>query len=157
MNQGVGTNAPDSIQNNETLGREERSGTSARRAYRSLIANGKAKVRFSKFMPPKYTDVISVNRMDFQSRNSLAELGIINANSIGKDFWGWYTLTVVDTKEVGCYVKASPLLSNPNHADIVFPVVLEDQESKDKLTEIAWELAHRANFLPWGEWTDKLP
>lgn len=98
-------------------------------------------------IPPKNTDVISVNRIDFESQTSLAELDTLNAKSIRKGIFGWHAFTVVDAEEVGCYVKASPLVGNPNHAHIVFPVVPKEEESKVKLTEIACDLAHHANFL----------
>lgn len=148
--------APSFIENNETLGREERSQRSAKRAYRSLKKNGEAKVQVSKFIPPKNTNEISVNRMKFAPTASLAELGTRNAKKLGKNFWGWYTLTAVEIKEVGCGIKVSPFKGNPYHADIVIPVALDAEDRRDALVEYARDLAYHAKYLPWGDWTSEI-
>lgn len=156
MEEPIVRDAPSSIQNNETLGREERSQSDAKRAYRTLKNKGKAQVRVSKFLPPKNTNDISVNRMDFAPIASLAELGTRNARNLKKNFWGWYTLTVVDINEVGCGIKASPFAGNTYHADVVIPVALDAEDRRDALREYASELADRAKFLTWGDWTNQI-
>ena len=147
---------PGLIQNNETLGREERSRRTARRAYRILKNNGEAQADVAKFEPPKDTNEISVNRMDFASKELLAELGINNSRKLGKNFWGWYTLTVDEIKAVGCSINASPFEGNPYHADIVVPVTQNVEDHRDAITEYARELAFHAKFHPWGDWTNQI-
>ena len=107
-------------------------------------------------MPPKGTNDISVNRMDFAPAATLAEFGARNASQYGKMFWGWYSLTVSEIKEVGCCVKASPFVGNPYHADIVMPVALDAEDRKDALIECAMDLAYHAKFLPWGDWINEI-
>ena len=148
--------ALDSIANSEKLGREEQSQSNAKRAFRRLKTEGKARVPVSKFMPPKNTNDVSVNRMDLAAVVTLAELGSRNARKAGKTFWGWYTLTAREIEEVGCTVKASPLDDNPFHADIVLPVPLDAEDRKDDLTEYARDLAYHATFFTWGEWSSEI-
>ena len=145
-----------SLGNSEKLGREERSKTSAKRSFHQLRTKGKVNVRASKFEPSTNTNEISVNRMDIAPTTILAQIGARNANSVGKKFWGWYTLTAEDIKEVGCNVKPTPLKENPYHADIVIPVILETDDRKNAIREYARDLAYRAEFLPWGEWTNEI-
>ena len=85
MKEPIEKNMPGSIQNSETLGHEERSQTNAKRAYRSLKEYGEARVPVSKFKPPRDTNEISVNRMNFASVKLLAELGTRNAKQLGKN------------------------------------------------------------------------
>ena len=142
--------------NSEKLGRDERSRTSARRSFRRLKAEGKARVPASKFEPPNNTSEISVNRMDLAPTVTLAELGVRNASLSSKKFWGWYTLTAGDIEEAGCRIIPTPLDDNPYHADIVVPVALDTEDRKDALREYAIGLAYCATFVPWGEWTSEI-
>ncbi|MCY4191924.1 MAG: hypothetical protein OXD42_11520 [Rhodospirillaceae bacterium] len=140
----------------ERLGREERSKTSAKRSFRRLKAEGKAQVHASKFEPPRNTNEISVNRLDLASEATLAELGAQNASMSGKEFWGWYTILASDVEEVGCRTIPTPLDGNPYHADIVVPVTLDAEDRRDTIREYAIDLAYRATFVPWGEWTSEI-
>ncbi len=110
----------------------------------------------SKFEPPKDTNEISVNRMDLAPSVTLAELGVRNAGLSGKKFWGWYTLVAGDVKDIGCKAIPTPLDDNPYHADIPMPVSLDAEDRRDALKEYAIELAYRATFVPWGEWTSEV-
>lgn len=144
---------PVRIAKTEKLGREEQFQSDAKRAYRRLKTDGKARVRVSKFIPPKSTNEISTNRMDLAPVATMAELGTRNASLSGKRFWGWYTLAADDVEEVGCRVQPSPLDDNPYHADILIPVALDAEDRKDAIREYAMGLAYHADFCPWGDWT----
>ena len=147
---------PKPLEKGEKLGRDERSRTSARRSFRRLKAEGRARVPATKFEPPNNTNEISVNRMDLTPTVTLAELGVRNARLINKQFWGWYTLTAGDVENVGCRVASTPLDDNPYHADIVVPVPLDAEDRKDTLREYAIGLAYSSTFVPWGEWTSDI-
>lgn len=142
--------------NDEKLGRDERSQTSARRSFRRLKAEGRARVPVAKFEPPKNSNEISVNRMNLAPTDTLAELGERNANLSGKNFWGWYTLMTGDVEDVGCKAIPTPLDDNPFHADIVLPVASDADDRRDALREYAIDLAYHATFVPWGEWTSEI-
>ncbi len=153
MNKRLGKGTPDSIAKGDRLGREERSQSDAKRSFRRLKKEGKARVPVSKFRPPKNSNEISVNRMDLAPVAKMAELGMRNASLSEKLFWGWYILTAEDIEGVGCSVKSSPSDDNPYHADIVIPVALDAEERRDDVIEYATGLAYHSTFLPWGEWT----
>lgn len=153
MNKRLGKGIPDSIAKGDRLGREERSQSDAKRSFRRLKKEGEARVPVSKFKPPKNSNEISVNRMDLVPVAEMAELGMRNASSSGKLFWGWYILTAEDIEGVGCSVKPSSSDDNPYHADIVIPVALDAEERRDDVIEYATGLAYRSTFFPWGEWT----
>ena len=153
MNERLGEEAPGSIAKEDRLGREERSQKSARRSFRRLKEEGKARVPVLRFKSPRNSNEIPVNRMDLAPVDTMAELGMRNARSLGKSFWGWYILTTGDVEGVGCSVKPSPLDDNPYHADIVIPVALDAEGRRDDVIEYATGLAYHSTFLPWGEWT----
>ena len=140
------------MESGEKFGRDERSQSGAKRAYRRLETGDKACAPVSKFMPPKGTNEISVNRLGLATKAALAELGTRNATRLGKKFWGWYTLTSDDVEAVGCHINPSPFPGNPYHADIIIPVALDAKDRRDDLTEYARDLAYRAIFEPWGKW-----
>ena len=150
MNKRSEKEAPDPISKTDKLGREERSQSGARRAFRQRLAPA------SRFMSPKDSNEISVNRMDLAPIATMAELGRRNALPSGKSFWGWYTLTAGDVEAIGCSVKPSPSDDNPYHADILIPVPFDAEERRDAVVEYARDLAYQATFLPWGEWTSEL-
>ncbi len=137
----------------ETLGRDERSGTKAKRSMRKLNAHGKANAPVGRFVPPKHTNELSVNRMAMAPKDKLAEIGVTNAELSGKSFWGWYILSTEDIMIAGCTTIATPLDSNPYHADIIIPVSLDDDDRRHAITEYARQLAYRAQFVPWGDWS----
>lgn len=153
MNKRSDKGIPDSIAKGDRLGREERSQSNARRSFRRLKEEGKARVPVSRFKPPRNSNEISVNRMDLAPLATMAELGMRNARPSGKSFWGWYILTAADVEGVGCSVKPSSSDDNPYHADIVVPVALDAEERRDDVIEYATGLAYHSTFLPWGEWT----
>ena len=137
----------------DRLAREEWSRRSARRSFRKRIQKMRERVPVARFMPPKNSNEISVNRLDLTSDEEMASIGVRNARNLEKEFWGWYVLTARDVEEEGCAVRSSPLLDNPYHADIVLPVPLDAEDRKNALREYAMGLAYRAAFQPWGEWT----
>ena len=94
--------------------------------------------------------------MDLAPKATLAEMGVRNASLSGKEFWGWYILTVKDIEDVGCKIIPSPLEDNPYHADILVPVALDAKDRKDALREYAIGLAYSATFSPWGEWPSEI-
>ncbi|MCY3985693.1 MAG: hypothetical protein OXF23_01425 [Candidatus Dadabacteria bacterium] len=153
MKEQLGKETPGLIAKEDRLGREERSQSDAKRSFRRLKREGEARAPVSRFKPPQNSNEISVNRMDLVSMATMVELGVRNASSSGKLFWGWYILTAGDIEEVGCSVKPSPSDDNPYHADIVIPVALDAEERRDEVIEYARDLAYHATFLPWGEWT----
>ena len=59
----------------------------------------------------------------------MAEIGMKNADSMNKSFWGWYILSAGDVEAVGCSVRLSPLVANPYHADIIIPVALDAEDT----------------------------
>ena len=146
----------DSIQADEKLGREEWSGSAARKTFRKRNNEGGGWAPVSKFKPPKDSNEISVNRMGFSPDERMARIGVHNAKLSGKAFWGWYILSASDVKEVGCEVRASPLLDNPYHADIMIPVALDAEDRRLQLIEFARDLAYYATFQPWGDWTKEV-
>ncbi len=145
------------LKKSEKLGRDERSQTDAKRSYRQLMRN-ESRVPVSKFVPPKNTNDISVNRLDLASPSILAEIGTKNARLTckHKQFWGWYVLSVENVRAARCFVKPTPMSDNQYHADIVVPVVLNAEERKHDLREYAMDLAKYAKFVPWGEWTKEV-
>lgn len=141
------------IKRNDRLGREERSQSDAKKAFRRLKSEGRARVRVSKFQPPRDSNEISVNRMDLAPKSTMAAIGKRNASHLNKQFWGWYILTAEDVEEAGCSIKPSPLKDNRYHADIIIPVALDAEDRRDTIIEHARDLAYHATFLPWGKWT----
>lgn len=148
--------APGSIEPTDKLGREERSESGAKRAIRRLDAMGGARAPVARFKPPKGSNEISVNRMGLAPDDQMAEIGMKNAESLNKSFWGWYILSAGDVEAVGCSLRLSPLLDNPYHADIIIPVALDAEDTRDALIEFARDLAYHATFQPWGDWTKEL-
>ena len=142
---------PSAINASENLGREERSQSAARRAHRKLARGEPGHARVNKFTPPRNSNELSVNRMDFAPKAELAAIARRNAEHSGHAFWGWYTLTALEVEDGGCTARSSPLLDNPYHADIVLPVALDAEDRRDALREYAMGLAYRATFQPWGD------
>ena len=149
-----GSDVPTSINAEDNLGREEYSQKDAKHAFRNRNTKSRRGPRVYKFLPPKESNEISVNRLGLASDSEMAEIGIYNAAALKKSFWGWYVLPVIDVKEVGCSVQPSPYRDNPYHADITVPVALDADDRRNELREIARDLAYRANFQSWGDWSD---
>ena len=148
-----GSDIPITINAEDRLGREERSASGAKHALRNQKKKRHGGPRVYKFLPPKKSNEISVNRLGLASDSKMAEIGIRNAIALEKTFWGWYVLSVNDVHEVGCSVKLSPNRDNPYHADLIVPVALDADDRQNELREIAIDLAYRANFQSWGDWT----
>ena len=110
----------------------------------------------SKFIPPKNSNGLSVNRMGVAPDAEMAEIEKKNAEANDRDFWGWYILSAQDIEDAGCHLKESPTSDNPYHADIVIPVPFDTENRHDKMEEYANALAKRAEFHPWGDWVDKI-
>lgn len=142
------------IEPTDELGREERSQSGAKRAYRRRGRTGDRRVSVDRFKPPKNSNEISVNRMRLASNLEMAQIGMRNASLQNKLFWGWYIISAGDVEAVGCAVLVSPLPDNEYHADIVFPVALDAEDRRDLLIEYAMGLAYHARFCAWGDWTE---
>ena len=148
--------APGAIEPTDEFGREERSESGAKRAFRRLDAMGGGRAPVARFKPPRSSNEISVNRMGLAPEDHLAEIGKKNAKPLNKSFWGWYILFAGDIEAVGCSVSLSSLADNPYHADIIIPVALDAEDTRDTLIEFARDLAYHARFRPWGDWTKEL-
>lgn len=145
---------PAVIDRSDTLGREESSESTARKIYRNRHSKSRGGPSVQRFKPPRNSNKISVNRLDYASEEEMAEIGVRHATAQGKSFWGWYVLYGRDVEEVGCAVEPSPALDNQYHADIVVPVALDAKERREELIEYARDLAYRASFRPWGDWIE---
>lgn len=156
MGEPIVDEVPGSIQPTDELGREERSESGAKRAFRRGDATGGGRAPVSRFKPPKSSNELSVNRMEFAPASQMAEIGMKNAEPLDRLFWGWYILSAGDVEAVGCSVRPSPLLDNPYHADIIVPVALDAEDRRDALIEYARDLAYHATFRPWGDWVKQL-
>lgn len=79
------------IVDDERLGRQEWSGSSARKVYCRLKSGQKVDIRANKFEPRTNHNDVSVDRMDLAAQNELAKLAEKNTTREGKLFRGWYT------------------------------------------------------------------
>ena len=147
-----GSDIPITINAEDKLGRDERSGSSAKHALRNQNKRSHGGPRVYKLLPPKESNEISVSRLGLASDSKMVEFGICNAAALKKSFWGWYVLSVIDVEEVGCSVKPSLYRDNSYLADIIVPVALDADDRQNELREIAIDLAYRANFQSWGDW-----
>lgn len=143
------------------LGRRVKSGKRARKSYRS---RGKSDGRFiaiDVFVPPKGTASLSVDCLGVVDGQEVAGIAVKQMKK-GEKFYGWYVLTVRDIYDNHCQIKFSPTLENKYHADILFPVDIdqngrEDEDyHADEIRTIADCLASCAVFEPYGEWTDEV-
>lgn len=146
---------PAVIDRSDTLGREESSESTAKKVYRNRHLKSRGGPSVQRFKPPTNSNKISVNRLGFSTDAEMAEIGVRHAAAWRKSFWGWYVLYAGDVEEVGCTVEPSPALDNQYHADIVVPVALDAKERREELIEYARDLAYRASFRPWGDWSEQ--
>ena len=143
------------VKADDQFGRDGRWEKDAKKALRKLRSRAVGHARMSVFRPPDDSREISVNRMGIASDAEIAEIGMRNAASDrGKKLWGWYILSAHAIKDAGCSVKLSPTHDNPFHADIIIPVPHDSENPRDELSRYARRLANRAEFRPWGNWTD---
>ena len=94
-------------------------------------------------------DKISVDRMDHAEREHMARIATARAKERtddGKTFYGWAMLTVGDAANDGRTVEASPIESNPFHADICLNLPdegnrrdLQKRHSVDLAARAFWE------------------
>ena len=70
------------------------------------------------FLVRREDDRISVDRMDHAERTEMTELAAARGRERGREFRGWAILTVAHAESNGRTVEATPLESNPYHADI---------------------------------------
>ena len=115
---------PESINAQESLGRSVFSSRHAKRARRTVA-------------PPLHflekcreTD-ISVDRLDFASKEDMAEISEAVAAARDKNFYGWAVVATEIAEASGRQVSATPQPDNPYHADIKLPdCVMEDREAQ---------------------------
>ena len=96
-------------------------------------------------------DRISVDRMDFATRKDMATLAVARGQArdpAGKAFYGWAILTAGDAASNGRTTEATPVVSNPYHADICLNLAsgsdrreLQKQHSVDLAARARWEPA----------------
>ena len=96
-------------------------------------------------------DRISVDRMDFATRQDMAELAVARGqvrSPAGKTFYGWAILTAGNASSNGRTAEATPFESNPYHADICLNLTdgadrreLQKQHSVDLAARARWEPA----------------
>ncbi len=94
---------------------------------------------------------ISVDRMDFATRLEMATLTTARGQErdpAGKTFYGWAILTANNAASNGRIVEATPVESNPYHADICLNLSdrpdrreLQKQHSVDLAAHATWEEA----------------
>ena len=93
-------------------------------------------------------DAVSVDRMDHADREHMATIAITRGKGRGdggKDFHGWAILTVSDAGANGRTVEASPVESNPFHADICLNLPSEGNR-RDIQKRHSVDLAARASW-----------
>ena len=93
-------------------------------------------------------DRISVDRMDHAERIEMMELAAARGQERGREFHGWAILTVAHAASNGRSVEATPIESNPYHADICLNLPdgverreLQKQHSVDLAARAVWEEA----------------
>ncbi len=88
-------------------------------------------------------DRISVDRMDHATRAEMVELAVARGLERDREFYGWAILTVADAETNGRTVEATPLESNPYHADICLNLP-DDGDRREWQKQHSVELAARA-------------
>ena len=147
------------LRSTDPLGRRSKSRSRARKAYRNRFDPERSAIPISAFEPPRCTNQISVDRLDVVSDEEMARIADDACLASGHGFYGWFVLSVrdvslVSTERYGaCSVKSSPCEGNDYHADIELPVPLDVDDRKDVVREYARDLAYRASFRAWGDWT----
>ena len=101
------------------------------------------------FLVRREDDRISVDRMDHATRDEMASLARARGRGqgpAGKKFHGWAIITVGDAASNGRTVEATPVESNPYHADICLNLPedfdrreRQKQHSVDLAAHAAWE------------------
>ena len=146
---------PSEIADDERLGRQEWSNSTARKVRGRQLRGESPRVPANKFMPPNDSSELSVDRMDHAELDELAKLAEKNTARKDPSLKGWYTLSAADVIGAKCAVQSSPLSGNPYHADILIPVKLDQDDRRDALIEFALDLACLADFEPWDSVQDE--
>ena len=140
---------PEEIRDDEILGRSVFSGSAAERGKRKGV------IIRNIFQVRPEDDSISVDRMDYESDETMASLADIRGKGRGATFYGWATLSADDAARAGDAefrrtVEASPLPENPYHANIVMtiPADLAKKERRDIQKQHAVALAACAKWRP---------
>ena len=131
-----------SLDGSEILGRDVISESRAERANRT------GRIAHDIFSDSSKSNKISVSRLSCDTRIKMAELA---RNKGDKKFYGWAILKVEKVTSKGTRkVVASPLPSNPYHADIILLDLPDDEVNRraalkthyKQLADIAeWEIA----------------
>ena len=128
----------------EILGRGVFSSNDARKARL------RRKVTFRIFLESAGTLEISVDRLDLVDNEEAIEIGDnVAANRTCMSnrnvrFYGWAVVSSEDALRNGRLVNASPLESNPYHADIILPELA--REMRDEQVRHAQELADASRW-----------
>ena len=117
---------PINIGQDEELGRGVFSRSTAKRAERSVPK--------SVFLEKKGEPKLSVDRLSVAPVDEAVEIAEgVASNRTNATFCGWAFLTSSSARENGREALASPLESNPYHADIVLPeAAVEDPEEQKR-------------------------
>ena len=124
----------------EHLGRSVFSGKQARKA-------GRPQPVPEAFLVRREDDRISVDRMDHAKRAEMVELAAARGLERGKEFYGWAILTVAHAATNGRTVEATPLLSNPYHADICLNLP-DDGDRRE------WQKQHSVDLAAHAVWEE---
>lgn len=130
----------------EHLGRSVFSGKLAKRARRQQPVP-------EAFLVRREDDRISVDRMDHATRAEMTELATARGRErgpAGKEFHGWAILTVAEAASNGRSVEATPLESNPYHADVCLNLP-HDGDRRE------WQKQHSVDLAARAVWEEATP
>jgi hypothetical protein len=140
---------PADLQPSDPLGRHVTSRKDAAKARR--------RIRPHHFVPKLNSDRLSVDRLDHQPNETMANIAARVTRASGKPFCGWIVVSVEAARHMNRRVEVTPLLDNPYHADIVLPVPYSiDPDERNIVRRHALNLALSAEFRPtptgeeWG-------
>ncbi|HIF09727.1 MAG TPA: hypothetical protein EYQ81_07685 [Sneathiellales bacterium] len=122
----------------DVLGRGIFSGRRAKRAANNNISH-------DLFLEAEGAFSLSVDRLDHESNETMAEIGDRTASLRNKKFFGWATVTVTQASEGDRSVQETPKLDNIFHADI-FLNIPAGSERRDQEKQQANELAAVAKW-----------
>lgn len=140
------------------LGRRVKSEDRARKLYRAQLGLRGRYIFRNTFMPPKGSTTLSVDCLGVVPDAEIAQIAIRQLAKEGKEFYGWYVLTVRDIHKAQCVLKISPTAENRYHAEIILPIdpTLDPKSNKyrGELRRIANDLATLASFVSYGDWIE---
>ena len=125
-------NEDEAVSENEYLGREVFSRSSAKRARRNRIP-------FRVFLEREGIKLISVDRLDNASVEEATSIAGQNAIARNASFYGWAVVLGAHAMADERKVVPSPTSLNPFHADIVLPdqAALDREEQKSHAQNLA--------------------